>query len=45
MRPERPPRPGPKPDDVIAIALVAAVLVGILAIVGAAIAVGQITPQ
>jgi hypothetical protein len=34
-----------KPDDIIAIALVAAVFVGVLAIVGAAIAVGQITPR
>jgi hypothetical protein len=39
------PRKSLKPDDIIAIALVAAVLVGILAIVGAAIVVGQITPS
>lgn len=43
MDPQR--RKSLKPDDIIAIALVAAVLVGILAIVGTAIAVGQITPK
>lgn len=37
-------RKGLQPDDILAIALVSAVLLGILVIVGAAIVVGQITP-